>query len=574
MADKRQLAHIFIEIATLLELKGDNPFKIRAYQNASRILSDLTVSVDEFVANGGLESTKGLGKAIGQKIHEYIDTGKIGYYEELRIAVPDALFELIKIPGLGPKKALLLHEKLNINSIGELEYACRENRLVELPGFGTKTQQRMLEGIEYIKKFQGKFLLADVWQLAEKIAEYLRHQKGIGNAAVAGSIRRCNEVVRNIDIVVACDDQDAAAAVITGMPGIEKVITSEPAKVTVVLENGVRVDTYIVPTSGAAAGLLRFTGSSEHYRQLCQLAKNNSYDMDERGIMNKAGQPLVVEREQDVYRLLGLKYIEPELREGLTEIEAAQTERLPKLIGEGDIRGIFHVHTTYSDGSATVPVMAQAAKARGWQYLGVTDHSRTAVYARGLRFETILEQRREIAEFNAANPDVTVLAGIECDILPDGSLDYEDEILADFDFVIASVHSAFRQTEAEMTRRIVKAINNRYVSMLGHPTGRILTAREGYPLDLRTVIKAAADTGTIIEINASPYRLDIDWRWCRQAKELGVLLAINPDAHAVEELADMRYGVAVARKGWLSPEDIINTRDLKTALTLLQRKRA
>ncbi|MDR3591133.1 MAG: DNA polymerase/3'-5' exonuclease PolX [Negativicutes bacterium] len=574
MADKLELAHIFTDIAVLLEAKGENPFKIRAYEKAAQILEQLQGDLQSFVAGGGLEETKGIGKAISQKIGEYLATGRLAYYEELKTSVPPVLFELIKIPGLGPKKALVLFEKLGIQSVGELEYACRENRLAGLTGFGPKTQDKILEGIDYVKRFQGQHLLCDLWPVAEAIAESIRRQPGVEAAQVAGSIRRRKETVKDIDIVAAADAGSDVAAGITAMPGVERVLGQGPTKISMVLTAGVNLDVRIVRPVEFAATLHHFTGSKEHHILLRGLAKDQGLKINEYGLETADGKRIAVGSEEEFYRMLGLDYIEPELREGADELEAAAAGRLPVLIREQDLTGVFHVHTTYSDGSASLEDMAAAVRERGWRYLGITDHSRTAVYARGLRVEAVTEQRREIDRINAQGGDLTVFAGIESDILPDGSLDYPDEVLACFDFVIASVHSSFRQSEAEMTRRIVKAMTNRYVSILGHPTGRILLARDGYELDVAEVIRAAAATGTAIEINANPYRLDLDWRWCRRAKEAGVLLAVNPDAHATGELDYVRYGVAAARKGWLTAADIINTRPAEQALALLRRKRS
>ncbi len=573
MADKQELARIFAEIAVLLELKGENPFKIRAYEAAARILEELDGDLESFVASGRMDATKGIGQALGLKIREFLAEGRLKYYEELKESVPAVLFELVKIPGLGPKKALQLHERLGVNSIGELEYACRENRLVTLPGFGAKTQERILQGIDYVKRFQGQFLLADVWPLAEKIAAWLEGRPGVDRAAVAGSICRRKETVKDIDIVMAAAEPSEATGLAAALPGVEAVLGQGPTKTSVKLANGMNVDVRAVRPEEFAAALHHFTGSKEHHVGLRGLAKEKGLKINEYGIETTAGERLLIADEAAFYRALGLDYIEPELREGLGEIEAAAGGTLPALVTPGDIRGVFHVHTTFSDGSATPAEMAAATRERGWEYLGVSDHSRTAVYARGLRLETVDEQRREIERLNAANPGFRLMAAIECDILPDGSLDYPDEVLAAFDFVIASVHSAFRQSEADMTRRIIRAMENRYVGVLGHPTGRILLARDGYGVDLGAVVAAAAATGTVIEINASPYRLDLDWRWCRKAKEAGVLLAINPDAHAQAELDYVAYGVAMARKGWLTAADIVNTRPAAEALTLLRRKR-
>jgi DNA polymerase (family 10) len=576
--DKQELARIFGEIAVLLELKGDNPFKIRAYQSAARFLEELEGDMADFVASGAVDTTKGIGPALAQKIREFAASGRLAYYEELKASVPPVLFELVKIPGLGPKKALQLHEVLGINSLGELEYACRENRLAGLPGFGAKTQERVCQGIEYLKKYQGQFLLADVQPLAASIAAYLGQlpgvtEAGVTEAAVAGSIRRRKETVKDIDVVMAAAETTGLAERLVGMPGVEQVLGQGPTKTSVKLTAGMNLDVRVVEPAAFAAALHHFTGSKEHHVKLRGLAKDRGLKINEYGIETATGERLALADEQAFYRALGLDYIEPELREDLGEIEAAAGGRLPVLVRDGDIQGVLHAHTTYSDGSATLAEMAAAAKARGWRYLGITDHSRTAVYARGLRVETVDEQRREIERLNAADPSFTILAGIESDILPDGSLDYPDEVLAGFDFVIASVHSAFRQSEADMTKRIIRAMENRYVSVLGHPTGRILLARDGYAVDLAAVIAAAAASGTCLEINASPYRLDLDWRWCRRAKEAGVLLAIDPDAHAVGELDSVTYGVGVARKGWLAADDVVNTRPLQEALALLRRKR-
>jgi DNA polymerase (family X) len=573
LADNHELAQIFAAIAVLLEAKGENQFKIRAYEAAAHTLEQLKTDLAGFVAEGGLENTKGIGKAISQKITEYLATGKLAFYEELKTSVPEVLFDLIKLPGLGPKKALALYETLDIQSVGELEYACRENRLAQLPGFGPKTQAKILASIEYVKRFQGQHLLSDAWPLADKIAEYIRCQPGVSAVQVAGSIRRRKETVKDIDIVVAADAGAGVPALITAMPGVARILSQGTTKISLALISGVNIDIRLVRPDEFAAALHHFTGSKEHHIALRGRAKDQGMKINEYGLEAADSRRIAVGDETELYRALGLDYIEPELREGTDELELASKGRLPLLLDEQDITGVFHVHTTYSDGSATLEEMAAAVRQKGWRYLGVTDHSRTAVYARGLRLETVLEQRREIERLNSQGQDFTVFAGIESDILPDGSMDYPDDVLAQFDFVIASVHSAFRQSEAECTRRIVRAMANRYVGILGHPTGRILLARDGYELDVPAVIRAAAETGTVIEINANPYRLDLDWRWCRQAKEAGVLLAVNPDAHAPEELDYVRYGVAVARKGWLTAADIINTRPAEQVLTLLRRKR-
>lgn len=406
-----------------------------------------------------------------------------------------------------------------------------------------------------------EYLFSDIWTLAEKMAEYLRAQETIADAAVAGSIRRRCQTVKDIDIVAAGNDIAAVIQTAADMPGIDRIIEKNRALLKARLTTGMTLEIFAVLPESFTAALHIATGSRQHYEQLRNYAAKHGLTL-----------PDEPNHEQDIYRQLKLQYIEPELREGLDEIEQAAKYKLPSLVAEQDIKGIFHVHTTYSDGSDSLADMAADAYSRGWSYLGIADHSKTAYYARGLKVPAVLAQRREIAGLNDNNPNFTVLSGIESDILPDGSLDYDDDILAQFDFVIASVHSAFRQGEAVMTKRIIKAMNNKYVTMLGHPTGRLLLRRESYAVNLEEIIIAAAATGTIIEINSSPHRLDLEWRWCRKAKEQGVMLAINPDAHAVEEFDYVAYGVNAARKGWLSPEDILNTRSLTEVKKLLKRK--
>lgn len=556
MADKHHLAQVLVEIAIFLDIRGENPFKVRAYENAARAIEKSDLSLEQLAAHW--DTVKGFGKTIGQQVEEYAATGSVAYYDELKVTVPPVLFDLVKIPGLGPKKALLLHDKLGINSVGELEYACRENRLVDLPGFGAKTQEKLLEGIDYLKKYQGQFLLCDALPVAEKIAQYLNAHDSILQAVVAGSIRRRVETVRDIDIVVASSDASAVIDIIKTMPGVEQTECHSDGHVTATLVTGINLDVFISAPEAFGTALHRHTGSPDYFDTLSRQGYTTF---------------LSSKTEAEVYGKMGLPYIAPEMREGRDEVEAAVGGTLPELVTEQDIRGVFHAHSTWSDGTASISAMADRAASLGWQYLGITDHSRTAVYARGLQIERIAEQRREIEGLNAANPAFRILAGIESDILPDGSLDYPDEILAQFDFVIASIHSAFRMSEKEMTRRILKAMENKYVTMLGHPTGRILLARKGYELDIAAVIDGAAQTGTYIEINCNPYRLDLDWRFYRQAKAQGVMLSANPDAHSLVEMENLSYGVAMARKGWLTVADIINTRGLNELEKLLKRKR-
>lgn len=573
MADKEKLAELFLEIGEWLELKGDNPFKIRAYESAARVFEQLEEDPAALARNGKLEELPGVGKAIAAKALEFFETGRIVYHDELRSSIPAVLFELVKIPGLGAKKARLIYEKLGVQSIGELEYACKENRLVELPGFGAKTQAKILAGIESLRRFQGRTLISEALPAAEEIAAYLAKLPGVTAVAVAGSIRRRRETVGDVDIVAGGDEQAPVMQAVTAMPSVLSVIAQGPTKTSVTLRNGLNVDVRLVTPAQYPSALHHFTGSKEHNVALRGLAREMGLKISEYGVERSDGSIVLVEDEAALYRLLGLEFIEPELREGGDEIAAARERRLPRLLREDEIRGAFHLHTTKSDGRATVEQLAAAAQQRGWSYLGISDHSRTAFYAGGLKPEAVREQLREIAEYNAAHPEFRIFAGIESDILPDGSLDYNEEILAEFDFVIGSVHSSFNMAEVAMTERIATAMRNPVLTMLGHPTGRLLLARDAYAVDLNEIIRVAAATRTILEINASPYRLDLDWRWCRQAKTAGVILAINPDAHSVEELAVVSYGVGIARKGWLEAADILNTRPAAEVSALLSRKR-
>ena len=573
MADKEKLAELFLEIGEWLELKGDNPFKIRAYESAARVFEQLEEDPAALARNGKLEELPGVGKAIAAKALEFFETGRIVYHDELRSSIPAVLFELVKIPGLGAKKARLIYEKLGVQSIGELEYACKENRLVELPGFGAKTQAKILAGIESLRRFQGRTLISEALPAAEEIAAYLAKLPGVTAVAVAGSIRRRRETVGDVDIVAGGDEQAPVMQAVTAMPSVLSVIAQGPTKTSVTLRNGLNVDVRLVTPAQYPSALHHFTGSKEHNVALRGLAREMGLKISEYGVERSDGSIVLVEDEAALYRLLGLEFIEPELREGGDEIAAARERRLPRLLREDEIRGAFHLHTTKSDGRATVEQLAAAAQQRGWSYLGISDHSRTAFYAGGLKPEAVQEQLREIAEYNAVHPEFRIFAGIESDILPDGSLDYDEELLAKFDFVIGSVHSSFNMAEAAMTERIATAMRNPYLTMLGHPTGRLLLARDAYAVDLNEIIRVAAATRTILEINASPYRLDLDWRWCRQAKTAGVMLAINPDAHSAEELAVVSYGVGIARKGWLEAADILNTRPAAEVSELLSRKR-
>jgi DNA polymerase (family 10) len=560
--DKREISQMFEEIALMLDLKGENPFKSKAYINAARTIELLEGDIGDFVLEDRLEEIKGIGKAIGEKLIEIVHTGKLEYYDELRTSIPAGLFDMLKIPGVGPKKVKAIYEKLDVKSIGELEYACIENRLLDLEGFGKKTQANILKGIEDMKKFQGQFLFGEVFYLAEEVKKVVQQSGLTDRCEITGSIRRRKEVVKDIDMIATSDNPLKLMDYFTTLPYVEEIVAKGDTKSTVRLQNGINMDLRVVADREYPYVLNHFTGSKEHNTAIRHRAKAMGIKVNEYGLFR--GEDLILcHTEANIYDVLGLDYIPPEMRENNGEIEAAEKHQLPKLIELHDIRGAFHVHTMYSDGENSIEEMVQAARAIGLSYLGITDHSRSAFYARGLNRDEIMRQLEEIDRLNEKYKDFRIFKGIESDILPDGELDYEDKVLELFDFVIASVHSSFNLDKEKMTSRLIKAIKNKYTTMLGHPTGRILLARKEYELDMYAVIDAAKEYNKLIEINADPHRLDLDWRYLKYAKEKKVQVAINPDAHTARGLKNIAYGVDIARKGWLEPEDVINAKALQ-----------
>jgi DNA polymerase (family 10) len=570
--NKQQVEEILEEIATLLELKGENPFKSRAYVNAARTIGSLDADLAEAVKTGELRKMKGIGEAIFGKISELVTTGKLAYYDELKTSVPAGLIEMLRIPGLGAKRAKTIYDKLGVSTVGELEYACNENRLVALDGFGPKMQQKILDGIQAIKRFRGRFLYPAAFSEAEIIFEALKKLKTVNRISIAGSLRRRKETVKDIDFVVSTKNPAAVMTVFTALPGVEEVIAHGETKSSIRLASGIQADLRAVTDAEYPFALHHFTGSKEHNIAMRGRALKMGFKMNEYGLF-KGEKLLPCRDEEAIFRRVGLDFIPPELREDMGEIPAAEEKRIPDLIESGDIRGIFHNHTTASDGNATLEEMVRAARDAGYGYIGISDHSRSAHYANGLSVERVREQHREIDSLQKRFRNITIFKGVECDILPDGTLDYPDDVLATFDFVIASVHSKFQMSEAEMTGRVIRAIRNPHVTMLGHATGRLLLSRDGYPIDMRKVIDAAGESGAMIELNAHPYRLDLDWRLGPYAKEKGVSISINPDAHSTEGIADVAYGVGAARKGWFTKNEVFNARTAAAVRKELDRRR-
>ncbi len=576
---KSDIAAVLEDIAVLLELEGENPFKTRAYQAGARALE--AMPAEEFAARlaaGSLGELKGFGDALVDKITRLHSEGRLEFYEKLRARVPAGLIALLEVPGLGPKKIKALREKLGVDSPEKLADACRAGQVAALDGFGEKTQAKLLEGLANREAYGRRHRWWDARAVAEPIVHALRALPGVRRAEAAGSLRRNLETVGDLDFIVAAAPADTAA--ITGwfctQDGVKEVTARGDTKASVRFESGLQADLRIVPEAQFAYALHHFTGSKDHNVALRQRALARGLSLSEWGLVPDAGPGTAKEKaergeslpaadEAALFAHLGLAWVPPELREGLGEIEAAEAGRFPRLIESTDLRGAFHNHTTESDGHATLVEMAAAAEALGWDYLGLADHSKSSVQARGLDETRLAAQVSAIRELNASGRfRTTLLSGVECDILPDGRLDYDDATLdaLGLDYIVASVHSAFTQSEEEMTARVVRAIEHPRVTMLGHATGRILLRREGYRIDLARVIDAAIAHRVVIELNAHPARLDLDWRLWRRAAERGLLCAINPDAHDTAGLRHVEAGVRVARKGWLEAGHVLNTRDL------------
>jgi DNA polymerase (family X) len=570
--DKKEVAAVLEEIALLLDLAGENPFKVRAYEGGARAVLTFPGDLAAALHSGELARVKGIGKSLAGVIGELLSGGEAALHRELKDKNPPGLLDLLQVPGLGPKKARVLFDELHITSLGELEYACRENRLAALPGFGIKSQDKIKAGLAAMKRYAGLFRLGDLLPLAESLADLSRNVPGILRLEVAGPVRRRLEVAGAIDLAVATDQPAQVRVELEKVLGT-KLVAARPGLVETTLPQGVPLRLTLAAPEAFGAAWLAATGSDGHFQALQNLARKHHLELNPQGMWAEdALQPC--REEADVYRRLGLPFIPPELREGLGEIEAGRQNRLPRLITPEDIRGCFHVHSYYSDGVNSLEELVTAARQRGWSYLGLSDHSQSAYYAGGLKPPDLERQRAEVERQRRKNPDFTLFWGVESDILSDGSLDYPDDTLEHFDFVIASIHSQFSLDREAMTRRILTALSHPCCTMLGHSSGRLLLAREPYAHDLEAILEYAGAHQVILEINASPYRLDLDWRWLRRAKELGILISINPDAHSLEGLDDVNYGVTTARKGWLAPEDVLNTYPPAEVAKLLRRRRS
>jgi DNA polymerase (family X) len=580
MKTKEQTIALLEAVARLLELKGENPFKIRAYTNAARALETFSGNFQTTVAEDKLGELEGLGDAITKKISEYVQTGRLEYFEKLQAEFPESIFELFEITGLGGKKVKALYEQLGIKTIAELEIAGRDGRIAELPGFGAKTAANLLQAIERRRKHSGRFLLSDAKIWSDELLEHFKGHPDVSQISEGGSFRRGRETIGDLDILIATKQPLRMIEHFLSHEAIERVLAQGETKASVLLKHGIQADLRVVANLEFPFALCYFTGSKEHNVALRGRALQNGWTLNEYRLAPEPGFKKIpksipeIWTEADLYRALGLAYIPPELRENQGEIEAAEEGELPQLVELQNLRGTFHNHTNQSDGHNTLQEMADAAHELGLEYLGISDHSKSSCQAHGLDERQLLEQVEQIRELNKGfEDDFQVLCGVECDILKDGRLDFPDEILAQLDYVVASVHASFTLSEQEMTNRIIRAIENRYVTILGHPSGRLLLSREPYQLDLGEIIKAAAQTETIIELNANPRRLDLDWRFWKLAKAHGVRCAINPDAHSVRGLHDLWFGIQIARKGWLTREDVVNCLPLNEVKKSLNQKR-
>lgn len=564
-----EVAIIFYQIADFLDLEGV-AFKPNAYRKAARSIESLSEDVVEVRKQGKLREISGVGEAIEKKIEEILDTGQLAYLNELKEQYPAGLLQVMSVPDVGPKTAVRLYKELKVTSVQDLKKAALEHRIRGLKGFGERSEEGILHGIELLERRSGRMLLGYAYPAAEAIVEYLRKKANTEKVSVAGSLRRMKETIGDIDILLGTDEPRWAMDIFTSHPDVSEVVVKGETKVTVRLQGGVQVDIRVVKEAEYGAALQYFTGSKDHNISLRQMAIDKGLKLNEYGLFRKeSGEVVAREKEEDIYAALGLEIMPPEIRENNGEIEASLNHKLPKLVELKDIKGDFHVHTNASDGNATMEEIAYACKRRGYEYVGIADHSEGLKVANGLSVERLRGNIDIAKNLSRLLPEVRVLVGTEVEIEDDGKLGYPNSTLKDLDFVLGSVHSRFNMSEKEMTERVLTAISNEHFTILGHPTGRVLEQREPYAIDLDRVMRAAKDNGVCLELNAFPERLDLKDTHCRKAKEIGTTIAIGTDSHAVTHLDNMLYGVATGRRGWLEPADVLNTRPLKALEKLL-----
>jgi len=567
----QEIVRIFNDIADLLEIKGENPFRIRAYRRAALNIESLSTDIAS-TPKDELMKIPGIGQDLAGKILEYIQTGKMQAYEDLKKEVPEGLSGLLSVPSLGPKTAKLLFEKLQVKDLDDLARLAREHKLIGLPGIKEKTEENIIKGIEMLKRGMERQPLGKVLPNAKDVVGYLETHAPVDQIKIAGSIRRWKDTVKDIDILATSRDPKAVMNAFVHLPHVQEILMHGPTKSSVIIHEGFQVDLRVVEEDSFGAALAYFTGSKAHNIRLREMAVKADIKINEYGIFReKDDKKLGGKREEDVYRILGLPFIAPELREDLGEIEAAIEGRLPRLIDSSDIRGDLHVHTRRSDGSHDFDELIREAKKRGYEYIAITDHSKGLGIARGLSEERLLEEKAEIEALNKKLKGFKLLAGVEVDIRSDGRMDFTDEILRQMDIVVASIHSGFRQSREQLTRRLTAAMRNPCVSIIAHPTGRLIGERDPYDVDMHEVLKVAKETGTAIEINAYPLRLDLNDAYAKMAKEMGVRLVISTDTHITNQFDFMEYGVAIARRGWLEKRDVLNAMDYHSLLKALKK---
>ncbi len=566
--NNRQVAAILYEIADLLELK-DVKFKPVAYRRAAHVIENLPEELGSIDEHGKLEEIPGVGTHISAKIHEILSSGRLAYLDRLKAEIPEGVWELADLEGIGPKKALLLSKQLGIASLDQLEAAAKAGKIRDLPGFGEKSEQNILLSIRQKTRGSRRYLLGDIYPEAGSILEQLAELPVTRMISLAGSIRRKKETIGDVDILATSPEPEKIMSVFVSLHEVDRIIGKGPTKSTVILASGIQVDLRVVREDEYWTALMYFTGSKDHNIALRRRALERTWRLNEYGLTDlETGKKFPAGSEQELYAKLGLAYIEPELRESTGEIEAAEAGTLPAIVPYDAIKGDLHLHTKWSDGLHTIGEMAGAARSLGYEYIAVCDHAKSREIPRGMTEEKIRDQWREIEEVNREGP-VTVLRGIECGIDAEGMLDLPDTVLRDFDLVLASVHSGLDMPEEQMTRRMITAMHNEHVNIIGHPTGRIIRQRDPVRIDLPAVFREAAELGVCMEINALPSRLDLSDTNCRIAKELGVRCAIGSDAHSRENLHTMEFGIATARRGWLEAKDVINTLPLAGLQELL-----
>jgi len=571
--DKHAAAHTLEQIASFLEIKGDNEFRIRAFRNAAQAIATFAGDFDAAVASGALGDAMGIGPATLEVMRELSATGRSSALEGLKREVPEGLVEMLRIAGLGVTRIRVLHTSLGISTVTELETAARDGRLARLPRFGPKTAEKILRGIGYLRRTGDFHLLHHALRQAEPFVRAVRELPGVAAAEITGSVRRRCALVRDIDIAVA---SDAGAGVVAGwlaaFRGVRDVAGTGDTTFAVHFESGITTKVWVGPPADFGHLLVRTTGNRVHLNGLLEVAAARGMVLDARGL-SRDGVNLPCADEASFYKALGLAFVAPELREGTGEVALAAEDALPRLIERDDLKGFVHCHTTYSDGGNTVAEIAAACQAAGYQYVGITDHSEASAYAGGLSKDALRRQHAEIDACNKASPGIRVLKGIEADILENGTLDYGAEFLDHFDFVIASVHTRFEMDGKAMTKRVLKALDDPHMAIMGHPTGRLLLDRDPYPIDMAKVIARAAERGVAIEINADPHRLDMGWELCREARAAGLRIPISADAHNVAGLANVDLGIGVARKAGLTRDDVLNTQDAEGFLAHAKQRR-